>query len=73
MWYCGLSRAEKLQLVQDLWDELAATPEMVQVHAWQKAELARRKVNLMQNPASVLSWEQIKENVRATLKSEGRN
>src|SRR2546427_7489911 len=47
-----LSPAEKLQLVEDLWDDLAATPEAVPVHDWQKQELARRKANLLTNPAS---------------------
>jgi putative addiction module component (TIGR02574 family) len=32
----GLSPAEKLQLVEDLWDDLAATPGAVPVHDWQK-------------------------------------
>lgn len=45
-----LSPAEKLQLVEDLWDDLAGTPEAVPVHDWQKVELARRKTNLLQNP-----------------------
>lgn len=60
-----LSPAEKLQLVEDLWDDLAAAPESVPVHDWQKEELARRKANLAKNGASGLSWEQIKLNVRA--------
>jgi putative addiction module component (TIGR02574 family) len=60
-----LSPAEKLQLVEDLWDDLAATPEAVPVHDWQKAELARRKQNLMNNPGSALSWEEVKRRVRS--------
>jgi putative addiction module component (TIGR02574 family) len=60
-----LSPSEKLQLVEDLWDDLAATPEAVPVHDWQKDELARRKVNLLKNPASALSWDQIKRRVRS--------
>jgi putative addiction module component (TIGR02574 family) len=60
-----LSPAEKLQLVEDLWDDLAGTPEAVPVHDWQKMELARRKANLQQNHASGLSWEQVKQRVRA--------
>jgi len=31
-----LSLAEKLQLVEDLWDDLASTPDAVPVHEWQK-------------------------------------
>lgn len=60
-----LSPAEKLQLVEDLWDDLAATPEAVPVHEWQKVELARRKANLMDNPASGLSWEEVKRRIRS--------
>jgi putative addiction module component (TIGR02574 family) len=60
-----LSPSEKLQLVEDLWDDLAAAPEAVPIHDWQKQELARRKANLMKNPASGLSWEVVKHRVRA--------
>ena len=60
-----LSPAEKLQLVEDLWDDLAGTPESVPVHEWQKQELARRKANLQKNPASGLAWEDVKQRARA--------
>ena len=61
-----LSPSEKLQLVEDLWDDLAAAPEEVPVHDWQKQELARRKANLVKNPASGLAWEEVKRRVRAS-------
>jgi len=60
-----LSPAEKLQLVEDLWDDLAATPEAVPVHDWQKEELARRKANLIKHPASGLTWEEVKRRVQS--------
>lgn len=59
-----LSPSEKLQLVEDLWDELGATPEAIPVHDWQKNELARRKANLRRNPASGLTWEEVKRRMR---------
>jgi putative addiction module component (TIGR02574 family) len=59
-----LSPAEKLQLVEDLWDDLAASPTTVPVHEWQKKELARRKDNLKKNPASGLSWDEVKKRIR---------
>ena len=59
-----LSPSEKLQLVEDLWDDLAGTPEAVPVHDWQKQELARRKANLLKNPASGRSWEEVKQRAR---------
>jgi putative addiction module component (TIGR02574 family) len=60
-----LSPAEKLQLVEDLWDDLAATPDAVPVHDWQKAELARRKESFLKNPAAALSWEEVKRRIRS--------
>ncbi|HSO74391.1 MAG TPA: addiction module protein [Blastocatellia bacterium] len=59
-----LSLSEKLQLVEDLWDDIASTPEAVPVHDWQKEELARRKQNLLNNPGSALSWEELQRRVR---------
>ena len=60
-----LSPPEKLQLVEDLWDDLAATPSAVPMHEWQKKELARRKSNLVKNSASGLSWGEVKCQVRS--------
>ena len=60
-----LSPSEKLQLVEDLWDDLAATPEEIPVHDWQKQELARRKANLLKNPATGVGWEEVKRRVRS--------
>jgi putative addiction module component (TIGR02574 family) len=59
-----LSPAEKLQLVEDLWDDLAANPDDVPVHDWQIAELARREANLQRYPDSVTDWESVKRRVR---------
>jgi putative addiction module component (TIGR02574 family) len=60
-----LSPSEKLQLVEDLWDDLASTPDAIPVHAWQKEELDRRKANLLNNPASGLTWEEVQRRVRS--------
>ncbi len=60
-----LSPAEKLQLIEDLWDSLVATPDAVPVHDWQKEELARRETNLAKNPQSAVTWEEIEREVRS--------
>ena len=60
-----LTPSEKLQLVEDLWDDLAATPADVPLPDWQVEELERRKANLMSNPASGLDWEEVKRRVRS--------
>ena len=59
-----LSPAEKLQLVEDLWDDLAASPMSVPIHDWQKEELSRCKANLINNPASGVSWDDVKQRIR---------
>lgn len=40
-----LSPSEKFQLVEDLWDDLAAIPSDVPIPDWQIEELDRRKAN----------------------------
>jgi putative addiction module component (TIGR02574 family) len=61
----ALSKAEKLQLVEDLWDDIAANPDDIPVHDWQKDELDRRKANLAANPESALTWDEMVRRVRA--------
>jgi hypothetical protein len=41
-------------------DPTAAVPD----HDWQEEELTRRKANLMNNPASGLSWDEVEQRVR---------
>lgn len=60
-----LSPPEKLQLVEDLWDDLAATPANVPVHDWQKEELARRKSRLQNTPTAGVSWPDVKSRLRS--------
>jgi putative addiction module component (TIGR02574 family) len=60
-----LTPPEKLQLVEDLWDDLAATPANVPIHDWQIAELARRKANLSNKPVSAVLWQDVKARIRS--------
>ena len=59
-----LSPAEKLQLVEDLWDDLAANSENVPIHDWQIREVERRRTNLEKNPSSGVLWEDVKRRIR---------
>ena len=60
-----LTPPEKLQLVEDLWDDLASTPSHVPIHDWQKEELAKRKANLLSKPASGVTWDDVKARIRS--------
>ncbi len=64
-WVFDLSPAEKLQLVEDLWDDLASNPEDLPIHDWQKEEVDRRHANRKNSPASRLSWEEMMRQIRA--------
>lgn len=59
-----LALSEKLQLLEDLWDSIASTPEEIPVLKWQKEELARRKAAYLKNPSGS-SWEDCKERIRS--------
>ena len=59
-----LTPSEKLQLVEDLWDNIAQLPDQIPVLDWQKEELAKRKAAYLQNPALSSSWSEAKERVR---------
>lgn len=60
-----LPPAERLELVEEIWDSLAATPEAVPVPDWHRAELDRR----LDHPSS--SPDLTPEDVRARLGRQG--
>ncbi len=43
-----LAFSEKLQLIEDLWDSIASTPEEIPVLKWQKEELAKQESSLFE-------------------------
>lgn len=45
-----LRTSEKIQLVEDLWDDIALYPESLPVSNWQKTELDRRKAAYKKKP-----------------------
>ena len=61
-----LGRAERLQLVEDLWDSLVQDEAAMPVSDEQRDELRRRKARFLQHPQSGLSWEQVKSQARAS-------
>lgn len=57
-----LSVAERIQLVEDIWDSIAAdAPETVQLSEMQKAELHRRAQAHQDDPSTSVPWEQVRE------------
>ncbi len=60
-----LGRAERLQLVEDLWDSIAQEDSPSPVPDWKRDELRHRKERHLQHPASGRTWEQVKQRARA--------
>ena len=58
-----LSPSQKLALVSELWDDLAAHPEEVPVAPEQIAELDRRMEAYRNDPTRVTTWETIRARV----------
>lgn len=60
-----LGRAERLQLVEDLWDSIAQEEPNFSVPDWKRDELRRRKERFIANPESGCTWEQVQQQARS--------
>jgi putative addiction module component (TIGR02574 family) len=57
-----LPPADRLRLVEDIWDCLTASPEDVPVPGWHREELERRLAD--PNEQAALSWDEIRRKNR---------
>jgi len=55
-----LSVAERIALVQQIWDSIAVNPDQVPLTEAQRQELERRADDDDANPDDVVPWEQVK-------------
>jgi len=60
----AMSIDERIELVQVIWDSIAAETEKLELTTAQKHELDRRIADLDAQPDNVLTWEEIKARVR---------
>ena len=58
-----LTIAERIQLVQEIWDSIITTPESVPLTNSQSQELDRRLEVYEQDPTSGTSWEEVKQRI----------
>ena len=59
--YMKLSVSERIQLVEDIWDSIAAeAPNSVELSQTQKAELHRRVAAHRADPSTAIPWEQVR-------------
>jgi putative addiction module component (TIGR02574 family) len=60
-----LSREQKIQLAQDLWDDIAKNLESIPVTAEQSAELDRRRAALEADPSRAITWKDAQWMIRS--------
>jgi putative addiction module component (TIGR02574 family) len=63
-----LTRAERLELVQALWDSLTADASPP-LSDRQRVELQRRAAEDEADPSAVVSWESVREEARARMRN----
>lgn len=59
-----LTVAERLRLLEELWDSIASSTEPVPVPDWQKEELAKRKAARFESGQAATPWEEVQERIR---------
>ena len=61
----NLSVAERIQLVEDIWDTIAEVPGELPLSEAQKIELDRRLEAYHRNPDQGSPWAEVKERIRS--------
>lgn len=61
-----LSVAERIQIVEDIWDSISESPEELALSESEKAELDKRLENYRENPHEGIEWETLKKNLSKT-------
>jgi putative addiction module component (TIGR02574 family) len=63
-----LTPAERIQLAEDLWDSVSASPEsMPGLTAMQLAEIESRLTEHARNPAAAMPWEEVRARLWSRL------
>ena len=58
-----LTTAERIQLVEDIWDSISTTTEEIDLTEAQEKELDSRLDRFQQNPNSGSTWEEVKQRI----------
>jgi putative addiction module component (TIGR02574 family) len=56
----SLSVEDRLELIEEIWESLVATPEAIPVTDAQRRELARRRRAHARNPSAAKSWREVR-------------
>lgn len=64
-----LSVAERVQIVEDIWDSIAKNPEELTLSETEKTILDKRINDYQANPNEGIEWETLKQNLLQTEKN----
>jgi putative addiction module component (TIGR02574 family) len=64
-----LSLDERLELMGEIWESIAAEPGRTHLSDSQRRELERRAAEHAANPSDVIAWEQIKKDALSRFQS----
>ena len=56
---------ERIQLVEVIWESIAAVPNAIEVSPELKAELGERLADFERNPEAGFSWSQVKDHLKS--------
>ena len=59
-----MSVAEKIQMMESLWDDLCQKPDDIESPAWHQAILAQREESLGTGEDAFEDWDSAKRNIR---------
>lgn len=60
----GLNPAERIELMEALWSEMARNGDTLQSPAWHEKELARRNEAVLKGEQKAVDWNQAKKLIR---------
>jgi len=59
-----LPTAERIAIVQEIWESMVEHPDNVEITAAQREELERRWIDFQQHPNDGESWSDVKKSLR---------
>lgn len=65
--YKKLNLEDRIQLVQDIWDSIAAEGPNPKIPLWQQEELDRRLAIAEQSTDALQSWDEVRREIDAEL------
>lgn len=57
---------ERIDLVKDIWDSIAAIPDRIRLTDWQREELDRRLRQYHRDPSAGSPWDEVRQRIASS-------